>query len=155
VAHGTHGRAGDAGPHVWVDGKTGETVRAPTVTTQRQPMAEQAARDPDRGFWTLAHLIDEDCLREAYRPTSQSRAAGLAGGTAPRYAEHLDANRRALHARLRSGRSQAAPVARVWMEKDDGRQRPIGKPTCEEKMVHRAGARRLAAIYEQAFSDGA
>ena len=65
-------------------------------------MAEQAARDPDRVFWTLAHRIDEDFLREAYRHTSKSSAAGIDGVTAQQYAEHLDDNLRDLHERLRS-----------------------------------------------------
>jgi RNA-directed DNA polymerase len=154
VAHGTHWREGDAGHHVLVDGKTGDTLRSPTVTTKLQQIAEQAARDPERVFWTWAHLIDEDCLREAYRPTSKSSAAGVDGVTAQQDAEHLDDNLRDRHERLRSGRSQAAPVARVWMEKEDGRQRPIGKPTFEEKMVQRAVAMLLEAIDEQDCYDG-
>ena len=129
-------------------------MRSPTVTTKLQQIAEQAARDPARVFWTLAHLIDEDFLREAYRHTSKASAAGIDGVTAKQYAEHLDANLRDLHERLRSGRSQAAPVERVWIEKEDGRQRPIGKPTFEDKIVQRAVARLLEAIYEQDFYDG-
>jgi RNA-directed DNA polymerase len=137
-----------------VDGKTGDTLRSPTVTTKLQQIAEQAARDPDRVFWTLAHLIDEDFLREAYRHTSKSSAAGIDGVTAQQYAEHLDDNLHDLHERLRNGRYQAAPVERVWIEKEDGRQRPIGKPTFEDKIVQRAVAMLLEAIYEQDFYDG-
>ena len=70
------------------------------------------------------------------------------------YAEHLDENLRDLHARLRSGRYQAAPVERVWIEKDDGGQRPIGKPAFEDKIVQRAVAMLLEAVYEQDFYDG-
>jgi retron-type reverse transcriptase len=99
----------------------------------------------------LAHLSDEDLLREASRPTSKSRAAGVDGVTAPQDAAHLDDNRRDRHERLRSGRSQAAPVERGWMETEDGRQRPLGTPTVEEKIVQRAGARRLEAIDAQDF----
>jgi retron-type reverse transcriptase len=43
------------------------------------------------------------------------------------YAEHLDENLRDLHERLRSGRYQAASIERVWIEKEDGGQRPIGQ----------------------------
>ena len=103
---------------------------------------------------TLAHLIDEDLLREAYRRTSKSSAAGIDGVTATQYAEQLDENLRDLHERLRSGRYQAAPVERVWIEKDDGGQRPIGKPAFEDKIVQRAVAMLLEAIYEQDFHDG-
>jgi RNA-directed DNA polymerase len=136
-----------------VDGKTGDTLRSPTVTTKLQQIAEQAAHDANRVFTTLAHLIDEDFLREAYRQTSKSSAAGIDGVTAKQYAEHLDENLRDLHERLRRGCDQAPPVERVWLEKDDGGQRPIGKPTCEDKIVQRAVARLLEAIYEQDFQD--
>jgi RNA-directed DNA polymerase len=104
-------------------------------------------------FTTLAHLIDADFLREAYRQTSKSSAAGIDGVTAQMYAEHLDDNLRDLHERLRSRRYQAAPVVRVWSEKEDGGQRPIGKPAFEDKIVQRAVAMLLEAIYEQDFHD--
>ena len=129
-------------------------MRSPTVTPQLQRSAAPAARDPDGVLTTLAHLIDEDVLREAYRHTRKSSAPGMDGGTAPTSADHLDEHRRDVHERLRSGRYQAAPVERVWIEKDDGGQRPIGTPTCEDTMVQRAVAMRVAAIDEQDFYDG-
>ena len=128
-------------------------MRSPTVTPKLQRIAAQAAHDADRVFTTLAHLIDEDFLREAYRQTNKASAAGIDGVTAKQYAEHLDENLRDLHERLRSGCSQAPPVARVWREKDDGGQRPIGQPTCEDTSVQRAVAMLLEAIYEQDFQD--
>jgi group II intron reverse transcriptase/maturase len=128
-------------------------LRSPTVTPKLQRIAAQAARDPARVFTTLAHLIDEDFLREAYRHTSKSSAPGIDGVTAAAYAEHLDENLDDLHERLRSGRYRAAPVERVWIEKEDGSQRPIGKPAFEDKIVQRAVAMLLEAIYEQDFLD--
>jgi len=128
-------------------------LRSPTVTPKLQRIAAQAAQDPDWVFTTLAHLIDEDFLREAYRQTSKSSAAGIDGVTAKRYAEHLDDKLRDLHERLRSGRYQAAPVERVWIEKEDGGQRPIGTPAFEDKIVQRAVAMLLEAIYEPDFLD--
>jgi retron-type reverse transcriptase len=59
-----------------------------------------------------------------------------------------------LHERLCRGRYPAAPVERVWMDKDDGGQRPMGQPTCEEKMIQRAVAMLLEVIYEQDCDDG-
>ena len=97
-----------------MDGKTGETLRSPSVTTKLQQSAAQAAHDTHRVLTTLAHLIDEDCLREAYRHTSTSSAAGIDGVTAKQYAEHLDENLRDLHERLRRGGDQAPPGERVW-----------------------------------------
>jgi RNA-directed DNA polymerase len=131
----------------------GDTLRSPTVTTKLQRLAEQAQRNPERVFTNLAHLIDVDFLREAYRRRPKSSAAGIDGVTAKLYAEHLDENLHDLHDRLRSGRYQATPVMRVWIEKEDGGQRPIGKPAFEDKIVQRAVAMLLEAIYEQDFSD--
>jgi len=131
----------------------GDTLRSPTVTTKLQRLAEQAKHNPERVFTNLAHLIDEDFLREAYRRTSKSSAAGIDGVTAKLYAEHLDENLHDLYDRLRRGRYQAAPVVRVWIEKEDGGRRPIGKPAFEDKIVQRAVAMLLEAIYEQDFSD--
>jgi group II intron reverse transcriptase/maturase len=68
-------------------------------------------------------------------------------------AEHLDDNLRDLYARRCGGRYQAAPVERVWIEKDDGGWRPIGKPAFADKLVQRAVARLREAIYEQDFHD--
>jgi len=128
-------------------------LRSPTVTPQLQRIAAQAARDPTRVFTTLAHLIDVDFLREAYHRPRKSSAPGIDGVTAKEYAEHLDENLHDLHERLRSGGYQAPPVERVWLDKADGGQRPIGKPTFEDKIVQRAVAMLLEAIYEQDFCD--
>ena len=76
-------------------------MRSPTVTPTLQRIAAQAARDPERVFTTLAHLIDEDFLREADRHTSKSSAPGIDGVTAQTYAEHRDENLRDGHERLR------------------------------------------------------
>jgi RNA-directed DNA polymerase len=132
---------------------TGDPVRAPTVTPKLQRRAAQAARDSARVFTPLADLRDEDFLREAYRHPSKARAPGIDGGTAEAYAEHLDENLRDLHERWRRGRYQAAPVARVWLEKEDGSQHPIGKPAFEDQIVQRAVALLLETIYEQDFLD--
>jgi group II intron reverse transcriptase/maturase len=132
----------------------GDPLRSPTVTPTLQRIAAQAARDPDRVLTTLAHLIDEDFLREASRRTSKSSAAGIDGVTAKQYAEPLEEHLRDLPERRRSGGYQAAPVERVWIEQADGGQRPIGKPAFEDKIVQRAVAMLLEAIYEQDVHDG-
>lgn len=116
-------------------------------------MAEQAIQYPEMQFTTLAHLLDQELLREAYRRTNKSSAPGCDGVTAADYAEHLDDNLRDLHERLRSGRYIPPPVERTWLPKDDGSQRPIGKPTFEDKIVQRAVSMLLEEIYEQDFYD--
>jgi group II intron reverse transcriptase/maturase len=104
-------------------------------------------------FTTLAHHMDVEWLREAYRLTPKDRAAGVDGVTAKQYGENLEENLSDLHKRLRSGRYFAPPVERAWLDKEDGSKRPIGKPTFEDKIVQRAVVMLLGAIYEQQFYD--
>jgi len=131
----------------------GDTSRSQTISTKLRRIAEQAGRYPEMVFATLAHLIDVDFLRQAYRLTRKSGAPGVDGVTAGEYAENLEGNLRDLHERLRSGRYKAPPVERAWIDKEDGRKRPIGKPAFEDKIVQRAVVMLLGAIYERDFHD--
>jgi group II intron reverse transcriptase/maturase len=131
----------------------GDTSRSQTISTQLQQIAEQAVNYPKMVFRTLAHRIDEDFLQEAYRRTRKDAAPGVDGVTAEEYAEKLEENLKDLHERLRSGRYKAPPVERVWLDKEDGGKRPIGKATFEDKIVQRAVVMLLGAIYEQDFYD--
>jgi RNA-directed DNA polymerase len=150
---GTHWREGEAGHDVLLGGEMGDTPRSQTVSTKLQQIAEQARRYPDTAFTTLVHLIDVEFLREAFRRTNKKVSPGIDRVTARRYAENLEENLRDLHERLRSGRYRATPVERVWLEKEDGSKRPIGKPVLEDKIVQRAVVMLLGAVYEQEFYD--
>ena len=149
----TRVREGEAGHNVSLDRTTGETSSSSTVSTTLQRIAEQAIQHPETQFTTLAHLIDQALLREAFQRTRKDSAPGCDGVTAAEYAKNLDENLRNLHERLRSGRYKAPPVQRTWLPKDDGSQRPIGKPTFEDKIVQRAVCMLLEQIYEQDFYD--
>ena len=82
-------------------------------------------------FTTLAHHIDIDWLKEAYRRTRKDGAAGVDGQTAADYAVDLEGNLRSLLDRAKSGRYQAPPVRRVHIPKGTGPEtRPIGIPIC-------------------------
>ena len=131
----------------------GDTSRSQTVSTELQQIAEQAKQYPDMVFTTLAHLIDVDFLREAYRRTRKDAALGIDGVTAKQYTQNLEGNLRDLYERLRSGQYRAIPVERVWLDKEDGSKRPIGKPVFEDKIVQRAVVMLLGAVYEQDFYD--
>jgi RNA-directed DNA polymerase len=74
--------------------------------------------------------------------------------TAQQSAEHLDDTLRDLPERRRDKRDVAPPVARVWIEQDDGQQRPIGNPCCEDQRVQRAGVRILEALVEPKLHGG-
>jgi len=128
-----------------------DTSRSQIISTQIQEIAKQAIERPEMVFQTLAHRMDVEWLREAYRQTNKRSAAGIDGVSAAEYGANLEENLQKLHQRMVSGRYKAPPVERVWLDKEDGRKRPIGKPTFEDKIVQRAVVMLLEPIYEQEF----
>jgi group II intron reverse transcriptase/maturase len=133
-----------------------EASDSENVFTQRQRIAELARQAPQMGFTSLNHLLDLPLLYEAYRRTRKDGAAGVDGQTAADYEVHLEENLRSLLDRAKSGTYRAPPVRRVHIPKGPGSQetRPIGIPTFEDKLLQRAVALILEAIYEQDFSAG-
>jgi len=132
----------------------GETPSSQTILPKLERIAKLAKQAPEMAFTTLAHHIDIDWLREAYRRTRKDGAAGVDGQTAEEYAARLEDNLQRLLDRVKSGTYRAPPVRRVHIPKGDGSQtRPIGIPTFEDKLLQRAVAMVLEAIYEQDFFD--
>jgi group II intron reverse transcriptase/maturase len=132
----------------------GETSGSQTVSTKLERIAKLARELPDKPLTTLAHHIDVEWLREAYRRTRKDGARGIDGQSAEEYAERLDENLQSLLERAKSGTYRAPPVRRVHIPKGDGSQtRPIGIPTFEDKVLQRAVALVLEAIYEEEFHD--
>ncbi|HZA25292.1 MAG TPA: reverse transcriptase domain-containing protein, partial [Dehalococcoidia bacterium] len=101
----------------------------------------------------MLHVIAREVLLEAYRLTRKNSAPGVDQVTAKQYAKNLDDNLRDLHERLRDNRYVAPPVERVWIEKEDGKKRPIGKPCFEDKVVQRAVVMILEAIFDHDFHE--
>ena len=113
----------------------------------------QAAKKDRRQRFTalLHHVYDVGRLRAAYLAVKRDAAAGADGETWQHYGEDLEANLRSLSARLKRGAYRAKPVRRAYIPKADGRQRPLGVPTLEDKIVQRAIVEVLNAIYEADF----
>lgn len=125
-----------------------------SISTKLQRIATLASEDPQRVLTTLAHHIDVPFLKEAYRRTRKDGAVGVDGQTAHVYAQHLEANLTSLLHRFKSGTYYAPPVRRVYIPKEDGKAfRPLGIPSFEDKVLQRAVAMVLEAVYEQDFLD--
>jgi group II intron reverse transcriptase/maturase len=92
-----------------------------------------------------------ELLQEAYVSLKHDAAPGIDGETWRQYGGNLEENLRDLSVRLRRGAYRANPVLRVYIPKADGRQRPIGIPALEDKIVQRAVSRVLSVIYELEF----
>ena len=131
-----------------------ETQSSQPISTKLLRIAEAARQHPERAFTTLAHHIDMAWLREAYRRTNKDGAPGIDGQTAEEYASKLEENLQSLLGRFKTGQYRAPAVRRVHIPKGDGKKtRPIGVPTFEDKVLQRAVAMVLEAIYEQDFLD--
>jgi RNA-directed DNA polymerase len=93
------------------------------------------------------HVYDIGRLREAYDGLTRDAAPGIDGQTWAAYGEALAANLRDLSDRLQRGAYHAQPVERVYIPQLDGRPRPLGIPTLEDKIVQRATGEGLNALY--------
>lgn len=136
-------------------GTTSGTPDPGSVSTKLLRIAELAKRAEGRAFNSLAHFIDIDWLREAHGRTRTTGATGVDGQTAEEYTANLEENLRSLLDRAKSGAYRAPPVRRVHIPKGDGsKTRPIGVPTFEDKILQRAVAMVLEAVWETEFVDG-
>ena len=112
---------------------------------------EAARKDRKARFTALMHHIDLTELSAAFASLKKDAAAGADGMTWKQYEENLGENLRDLYGRLKSGAYRAKPSRRVYIPKADGRQRPLGVAALEDKIVQRAVAGVMNAIYEVDF----
>jgi RNA-directed DNA polymerase len=121
------------------------------VSSELDRVRQAARKDRDVKFTALLHHVTVDRLREAYRAISPNAAAGVDGVMWRDYGVDLEDNLRDLYARVQRGAYRASPVRRALIPKPDGRLRPLGVATLEDKIVQRAEVEVLNAIYEQDF----
>ena len=113
---------------------------------------QAAAKDKQLRFTALwHHVYNEARLREEYNNLKPNAAPGVDGQTWRDYGKDLEANLQDLSGRLQRGGYRARPVRRVYIPKADGRLRPIGITTLEDKIVQRTTVAVLQAVYEEDF----
>src|SRR5271157_135202 len=112
---------------------------------------QAARRDKGARFTALLHHVSLERLVMAYWDLSPKAAPGVDGVTWESYGQDLVANLRGLHDRGQQGRYRASPSRRAYIPKADGRQRPLGIATLEDKIVQRAVVGVLNAVYEADF----
>ena len=150
VAEGVEGRG-------LAKGNSGEQNAPRTQSRSSAPSAldrvRQVARKDRKAKFTalLHHIYALDTLRAAYFLLKKDAAPGVDGETWRHYGQALEDNLRDLSERLKRGAYRAKPVRRVYIPKADGRQRPLGVTTLEDKLVQRATVEVLNAIYETDF----
>jgi len=126
----------------------GAGIRAPRALDRVRQVAE---RDKDVRFTALLHHVDVESLRAAYWRLRRQAAPGEDGVRWADYGQNLEENLQDLHDRVHRGAYRPKPSRRVFIPKADGRQRPLGIATTEDKIVQSAVVEVLNAIYEADF----
>jgi group II intron reverse transcriptase/maturase len=130
------------------------TESAKSVSTKQRRIAQLAEYYAQEGLTTLGHYLDMEWMKEAYRRVRKGSAPGVDGQSVAEYGRDLEGNLGRLMDRVKSGKYEAPPVKRVYIEKADGKEkRPIGMPTVEDKILQRAVVMLLEPIYEREFHD--
>lgn len=112
---------------------------------------ETARTQPELKFTSLLHHVNEDLLREAFFDLKKDAAVGIDEVTWHDYEQGLEDRLAELHGRIHRGAYRASPSKRIYMLKPDGRNRPIGIASLEDKVVQKAVVWVLQCIYEQDF----
>jgi len=122
------------------------------VLSALERVRQAASKDKKLRFTALLHHIyNQETLRRAYLSLKKEAAPGVDGETWRHYGETLEDNLQDLAHRLKRGAYRAKPVRRAYIDKSDGRKRPLGVPVLEDKIVQRATVEVLNAIYETDF----
>ena len=124
------------------------------VETKLQRIALKASKDKHCQFTSLFHLMNKELLLECFTQLRGNAASGIDNITKEKYAKDLDANLDKLVTRLHSMVYQPQPVLRIYIPKPGTKkERPLGIPTLEDKLVQGGLVKILQAIYEQDFID--
>jgi RNA-directed DNA polymerase len=145
-----------AEPRAETEGNAGQqsTGRMPSRGTVEQALERirRTARErKQERFTTLLHHVSIEHLSEAFGELKRNAAPGVDGLTCAAYEADLERNLESLHSRVHRGAYRALPSRRVYIPKPDGRQRPLAVAALEDKIVQRATAAVLNAIYEEDF----
>src|SRR3989304_4752534 len=123
-----------------------------TVETKLHRIAEKARKEPQFKFTSLYHLMNEEHLRECFKRLRKDAAAGIDKMTKEKYAENLDSNLSNRTEGLPRMAYRPQPVRRKYIPKPGSdKQRPLGIPCFEDKLVQAGLVRILEAVYEQDF----
>jgi len=135
------------------------TLQPNTRSTQSEASVSQglagvrkAAREnKEMRFTSLLHHVSVDLLRASFHSLKRKAAPGVDGVTWEEYESGLEDRITDLHSRVHRGAYRAQPSRRVYIEKEDGRKRPLGVAALEDKIVQQAVVTVLNQIYEEDF----
>src|SRR5438552_13321139 len=133
------------------EGYTAAPEAEPTVSTKLAGLVARARKEAR--LTNVVQFVDEELLRLAFRSLRKQAAPGVDGQSYEDYAANLDRNLKDLHAQLKSRRYRAPVIRRVYIPKANGKLRPLGITTIEDRVVQKAVAWVLSAVFDQDFLD--
>jgi len=145
-----HGGKAPADHEVW-ESDTWSAPEPAAMTLTLFQLARRAKEEPETAFDSIVHLMDLERLRQSQAQLRRDASVGIDEVSKADYEQNLEANLQDLLRRLKDKTYRPQPVKRAYIPKEDGRQRPIGIPAYEDKIVQRAATTVMEAIYEQDF----
>ena len=124
-----------------------------SVQSSLRGIAIRAKACKHHRFRDLYRILDVAALMDAWQGLNKDATSGVDEVTAEAYQDDLEANIEDLAKRLKTKRYRTKLVRRCYLPKENTKQRPLGIPALEDKLVQLACARVLTAIYEQDFLD--
>ena len=121
------------------------------MTTKLERIAEISAQTAKPVFTSLYHMIDADLLKQCFNEIDGKKAVGIDEVTKEEYGKQLDNKVEDLVRRLKNKAYNPLPTKRVYIPKGNGKMRPLGIASFEDKMVQLALKKVLEAIYEPRF----
>lgn len=123
------------------------------MLTKLLSLTQRARENPKQRFTSLMHLLTEDFLTQCFMELERDKAPGVDGVTVKEYEADLEKNIKDLVARLKEWKYRPQPVRRVYIPKANGKKRPLGIPTVEDKIVQMAIKKILEPIFEVDFKN--
>ena len=121
------------------------------MSTKLDRISELAGESRQMQFLSIAHLLTPEALMEAFKSLRKDASAGVDGVAYDEYRMEAEKKIQELYERVKAKRYRAQPLRRIYIPKEDGKQRPISIPSLEDKILQKATVTLLNAIYEQDF----
>ena len=121
------------------------------VQTSLEGISKKAKREKQYRFRDLYRQIDYGALKLAWKKINKKASPGVDEVTAEEFKTNLEENLNNILESLKGKRYHAKLIRRKYIDKGNGKERPLGIPALSDKIVQRAVADILEAIFEQDF----
>lgn len=121
------------------------------MLTVEMQIANRARKHSGEALTNLHEFIDEGMLHSSYMALNKEAASGVDGATWASYGQNWEERKPELLTAFKSGKYRAPHIRRVYISKGEGKFRPLGLPTVEDKVLQKAVSDVLTPVYEQMF----